>query len=223
MNNINPKAIIFDWDNTLVDTWPLIHSAIDETMVKMGKEPWGMQKVKENVHKSMRESFPAIFGNDWEKAGQIYKDHYHQNHLEKLVLLPNALELLNKIESLKITAFVVSNKVGATLRKEADHLGIKDKFFSLIGAHDAKEDKPSKKVVELALEGSDLDPRKDHIWFVGDSFIDIECALNSGCQPVLFHEVNNLSKDLLRRIDEQSQRPLLHFTNHEEIIRNLIL
>ena len=23
-----PKAVIFDWDNTLVDTWPLIHQAI---------------------------------------------------------------------------------------------------------------------------------------------------------------------------------------------------
>ena len=27
-----PKAVIFDWDNTLVDTWPLIHEAIDKTM-----------------------------------------------------------------------------------------------------------------------------------------------------------------------------------------------
>jgi phosphoglycolate phosphatase len=32
-----PKAIIFDWDNTLVDTWPLIQTAIDTTMVQMGK------------------------------------------------------------------------------------------------------------------------------------------------------------------------------------------
>lgn len=37
-----PKAIIFDWDNTLVDSWPVIQHAIDHTMVEMGKEPWGL-------------------------------------------------------------------------------------------------------------------------------------------------------------------------------------
>ena len=30
-----PKAIVFDWDNTLVDTWPIIHMAINQTMQTM--------------------------------------------------------------------------------------------------------------------------------------------------------------------------------------------
>ncbi len=57
-----PKAVIFDWDNTLVDTWPLIQAAIDATMRATGREEWGLEKVRNNVHKSMRESFPKIFG-----------------------------------------------------------------------------------------------------------------------------------------------------------------
>ena len=61
-----PKAVIFDWDNTLVDTWPLIHRAINTTMNAMGKEEWSLQKVKDTVHKSMRESFPGIFGDNWQ-------------------------------------------------------------------------------------------------------------------------------------------------------------
>ena len=69
-----PKAIVFDWDNTLVDTWPLIQHSIDTTMTSMGREPWGLERVRDNVHKSMRESFPEIFGSDWEKAGEIYKN-----------------------------------------------------------------------------------------------------------------------------------------------------
>lgn len=219
--NTLPKAIIFDWDNTIIDTWPLIHSSMNQTMLQMGKEPWDMEKVKQNVHQSMRDYFPKIFGDDWQKAGEIWKNSYHQNHLEKIVLLPGALNLLNKVQELKITAFVVSNKMGATLRQEAKHLGINDKFFTLIGAHDAAEDKPSKKVVDLALLGTDLDPNHDHIWFIGDSFVDIECALNSGCQPVLFNEVNNLSRDLQRRIKENSEMPLLHFTSHHQVIKYL--
>ena len=90
-----PKAIIFDWDNTILDTFPLITDAIDETMVKMGKEPWGYEKVKKNVHKSMREYFPEIFGEKWEEAGKIYKDSYHKNHLKDLVLIKDSLKLID--------------------------------------------------------------------------------------------------------------------------------
>lgn len=184
-----PKAIIFDWDNTLVDTWPLIQTAIDETMKAMGKEPWGLKKVRETVHKSMREYFPEIFGDDWEKAGEIYKNTYRSLHLEKLYLLPSALDLINKLEELSILQFVVSNKIGATLRQEVEKIGLTKKFFSLIGAGDAKADKPSRHPVDMALIGTDLDLTKDEIWFIGDTVSDIECAYNSGCKPIIYGNI----------------------------------
>ena len=56
-----PQAIIFDWDNTLVDTWPLIQKAINVTMEKMAKPLWTLDQVRDNVHKSMRDYFPDIF------------------------------------------------------------------------------------------------------------------------------------------------------------------
>ena len=95
--NKKPKAIIFDWDNTLVDTWPLIQQSIDGTLIAMNKEPWGLEKVRNNVHKSMRESFSEIFGNDWQKAGEIYQNTYRSLHLKELYFLPNALKLINHI------------------------------------------------------------------------------------------------------------------------------
>lgn len=71
LNNLKkPKAIIFDWDNTLVDTWPLIKTAINNTMSKMGRDHWSLEKVKNTVHKSMRDSFQkylVIIGNKLEK------------------------------------------------------------------------------------------------------------------------------------------------------------
>ena len=192
-----PKAVIFDWDNTLVDTWPLIHAAIDKTMTAMGKEPWGLEKVRDNVHKSMRESFPMIFGSDWEKAGEIYKNAYRSMHLEKIELLPNALNLINKLEEKGVLQFLVSNKIGATLRKEAKKIGVDKKFFSLIGATDADSDKPSVAPVNLALMGSGIDPKKDEVWFVGDTIADIECAYNSGCRPIVYgHSGNQISKTI---------------------------
>jgi phosphoglycolate phosphatase len=119
-----PKGIIFDWDNTLVDTWPLIQSSIYQTLISMNLEPWVLDKVRNNVHKSMRESFPEIFGNNWQEAGEIYKHSYRSIHLTNLEFLPNALNLINFLHQKKILQFVVSNKIGNTLRKEAQKLEV---------------------------------------------------------------------------------------------------
>ncbi len=197
LNLPKPKAVIFDWDNTLVDTWPLIHKAIDKTMNEMGREPWGLEKVRDNVHKSMRESFPEIFGeDDWEKAGEIYKNSYRDIHLN-IQLLEGSLDLINILEEKGILQFIVSNKIGNTLRKEAAAIGVDKKFFTLVGAQDAKADKPHKDPVELALLGSDIDPKKDEVWFIGDTIADVECAFNSGCRPIVYgHLEHQISKTI---------------------------
>ncbi len=201
-----PQGIIFDWDNTLVSTWPLIWHAINTAMKSMGKEEWSLQRVRDNVHKSMRESFPAIFGDDWQKAGEIYKESYRQVST-KIEFLPKALSLINLIEKSSILQFVVSNKIGTTLRREASLLRVERKFFSLIGSQDTTFDKPNNAPVKLALMGSGIDfanlkidEAKDRIfddfgeeiWFIGDTIADIECAINSGCRPVLFAESTEL-------------------------------
>lgn len=217
-----PKAIIFDWDNTLADTWPLIQIAIDRTMVAMGKEAWGLKKVRDNIHKSMRESFPHIFGDEWEKAGRIYKNSYREIHLDKIQLLDGALDLINKISKSNILQCVVSNKMGVTLRKEASQIDVESKFFSLIGSLDSAMDKPNKAPVELALLGSGLDPKKDEIWFIGDTISDLECAYNSGCRPIIYGCNKEISKTISDQDlqDRDGKIPVVYF-DHGELVKSL--
>ncbi len=222
MNNKLPKAVIFDWDNTLVDSWPLIHHAINETMAKMGHALWSIEKVKNDIHKSMRESFPDLFGDRWQEAGEIYKKSYRSQHLEKLEFLPGATQLINFLYQKGVLIFIISNKIGDTLRLEANNLKITEKCFSLIGAGDASLDKPHKDPVDLALKGSGIDPQKDLVWFVGDTITDIECAINSFCQPILYGEGANVPKDLMAEQMAKSEKPMLQFANHQEILQELM-
>jgi phosphoglycolate phosphatase len=221
MSNKLPKAVIFDWDNTLVDTWPLIHYAINTTMEKMGRELWSLEKVKNDIHKSMRESFPPLFGDRWQEAGEIYKSSYRSQHLEKLEFLPGAIELINFLHQKGILLFVISNKMGDTLRLEVSSLNLDGKFLSLVGSGDAKMDKPHKAPVDLALQGSGLDAKKDLIWFVGDTITDVECAINSSCQPILYGEGNNVPQDLIKKQTLMAEKPMLCFANHQEILQRL--
>jgi len=179
-----PKAIIFDWDNTLVDSWVIIQDAINATFDDFGMAHWTLAETQTRVAKSMRDSFPDLFGDEWERAGEIFYGHFESMHLDRLVPLPGAGDALETLASADIYLGVVSNKTGHLLRAEAVQLGWDKHFGHIIGATDAPRDKPAPDPVVMALGGSGIDIGPD-VWFVGDAAVDLECAVNAGCVPVL--------------------------------------
>jgi len=181
-----PKAIIFDWDNTLVDTWPTIHEATNHCRHAMGHDPWTLEETKARTRLSLREAFPILFGDRWEEARQIYMDHFNAIHLERMCALPGCLDMLEALAGEGIYLGVVSNKTGHVLRREAEHLGWAKYFGAIVGAGDAARDKPAPEPVLLALAAAAIVPG-EHVWFVGDTDVDIECAVAAGCVPVLLY------------------------------------
>lgn len=187
-----PKALIFDWDNTLVDTWPCIIRAMNDTLVAMGRKPWSLDEAKNRIAKSLRESFPVLFADDWKKAEKIFYDSFAAVHMEMLVSLPGAEGLLQQAADQGIYLAVVSNKKGSYLRSEAEHLGWTKYFARIVGAGDAQRDKPAVEPVHLALDGSGVSAG-EAVWFIGDNAVDIKCGTDSGCVPVL---VSSNEKDV---------------------------
>jgi phosphoglycolate phosphatase len=179
-----PQAILFDWDNTLVDSWATIHEALNFLMAAMGKPLWTIEETRGRVRLSLREAFPRIFEERWEEARDIYLDRFRAIHLERLTALPGRAELLRKLADEQIFLGVVSNKTGSLLRREMDRLGWSALFGGVVGAGDAPVDKPDAAPVGLALAQSGIAPG-EAVWLVGDTEIDMECARNSGCVPVL--------------------------------------
>ena len=179
-----PRAVIFDWDNTLVDSWVTIHAALAETFRAMGQEPWTLEETRVRVRYSLRESFPKLFGERWEEARHIFYAAFERAHLEHLAPLPGAGDMLKAMHDAGLYLAVVSNKTGRYLRAEAEHLGWAPYFSRIVGAGDAARDKPAEDPVHMALEGSNI-PAGENVWFVGDAGIDMEIAHKTGCMPVL--------------------------------------
>ena len=44
-----PRAILFDWDNTLVDSWGTIHEALVRTFTADGPAAWTLAETKARV------------------------------------------------------------------------------------------------------------------------------------------------------------------------------
>lgn len=214
-----PKAILFDWDNTLVNTFPVIYKGLKDAFIAMGMEPWSMEDVKnnrENIHNSLRESFPRIFGDEWEKAREAYYESFLSNHIDMMQVLEGASESLYELSQKDIYVAIVSNKTGKYLRKEVEYLGWDNYFDKVVGANDAENDKPHPDPVHLALNGSGIEPSEE-VLFIGDSSTDVLCALNVGVTPVIFDE----------HIFDQQHNPdidlssMLHVKDHSELL-NLI-
>lgn len=180
-----PKAILLDWDNTLVNSWPIIYDSLVHAFEQMDKQPWTLEETKERVHKSMRDAFPAIFGNDWQKAALIYQTYFRANHIARLEAIHGALDFLNHLTDSNLHIAIVSNKTGVSLRKEIDHLNWNHLFHSVVGATDVEEDKPSPIPLLHALKGSNIHLNQ-HVWMIGDSITDMEAAKNAGCTAILY-------------------------------------
>ncbi len=187
MNIQKPKAIIFDWDNTLIDSWTVILDALNFTFLSFGKKPWSLNQAKKKVRKSLRDSFPELFGKNWEEAAEIFYKRFEDIHISNLKPMNGAQKMLSQLLEQNIFMGVVSNKNGTLLRKEVCHLGWEKYFRSLVGASDAIRDKPSTEPVNLALSNYKY-KNDNNIWFVGDSDIDMECAIKSKLIPILLRK-----------------------------------
>jgi len=210
-----PSAIIFDWDDTLIDNWQAIHAGLNATMDAMGHERWSFEKTKSNVRRSMRDSFPELFGDRWEEAADVFLKSIQQNHLETIKVLDGVPDMLNSLRDLDIILGVVSNKNGILLREEAEFLRWEAYFHAIVGANDAEKDKPDPAPIYLSLENSQLNP-DETIWYVGDAPSDLECAHRAGVLPVLMKTPDS---DPLKF---QEYPPKLSFSNAVELQKFVI-
>ncbi|MCQ2965774.1 MAG: HAD family hydrolase [Alphaproteobacteria bacterium] len=176
-----PDLILFDWDNTLLDTTPILYKSYCELRKYFNIPEYTMEEYQKMTGFSMRESFPNLFGEKWEEAKSIFLATYQKYHLEYLQIFPKTQELL-EFCSRFCKMGIVSNKTSLVLRKEIEVLGWDKYFVAIVGAGDAKKDKPAPDPVYLAIEKYGYPVKTT--WFVGDGDSDVKCAKSSGCCPV---------------------------------------
>jgi phosphoglycolate phosphatase len=183
-----PTALIYDWDNTLVDGWAAIAAALNVAFRAFDKPLWTVEDTKNRVRVALRESFPVMFGAEWERARDIFYTAFREGHLDHVTPMPGVAEALAAAAAWP--QGVVSNKAGPYLRREVAHLGWDGFFGAVIGAGDASADKPSGAPILLALERMRLTPSKS-IWYVGDTALDMQAARAAGVTAVLIGDANH--------------------------------
>ncbi len=188
IRHARPSLLLYDWDNTLVDGWAGISGALNAAFTAFGKPLWTIQDTKNRVRVALKESFPVMFGDDWEKARDIFYAAFREDHLSHVQPMAGVADMLEA--GRPWTQGVVSNKAGRYLRAEVTHLGWDHHFDTVIGAGDAKADKPSPDPILLALER--LGRQADRsIWYLGDTASDMIAARAAGVTAVLVGDASH--------------------------------
>lgn len=168
------KLILWDWDNTLVDTFGAIFAAQNDMRVHYGLPKWTIDESKMAMNTSGRNLIKNIVGE--EKAAQareVFLKAYEQ-HAAQLVLKEGAKEALTCANELGYINILASNKAGPILRNEVQSMGVTDFFNRIIGAEDTANDKPSKAFTDAAIDG--FEPTT--LISIGDGKADIQMARN---------------------------------------------
>ena len=193
-----PRAIIFDWDNTLIDSWYAISDAQNHTLTAFGLEPWTLEETTARVRGSMRESFPALFGARWREAGEVFYRRFTERHMQTLQPLPGAAALLEELHGSGLYLAVVSNKKGDYLRKEAAHLGW-DRYFRPHRRRFRRGARQARGRSGAAGAGRLRHRPGSAVWFAGDADIDLECAtMPAACRSCCGRQRRNLGSSTAR-------------------------
>ena len=177
-----PQVLLYDWDNTLVDGWAGITGALNATFAAFALPLWTVEDTRARVRVSLRDSFPAMFGDAWERARDIFYDALEQQHLQHVRPMHGAAEAL--VAGAPWPQGVVSNKAGRYLRAEVAHLGWSGHFGAVVGAGDATADKPDPAPIFMALAGLGRSADRS-VWYLGDTALDMATARAAGVTAVL--------------------------------------
>jgi phosphoglycolate phosphatase len=177
-----PAVLLYDWDNTLVDGWAGITAALNAVFGAFAMPAWSVADTRARVRVSLRDSFPLMFGAEWERARDIFYAVLEEQHLRHVAPMPGAADAL--AAGAPWPQGVVSNKAGRYLRAEVSHLGWTPHFGAVIGAGDASADKPDPAPILLALKR--LGRAADRsVWYLGDTALDMHAARATGVTAVL--------------------------------------
>lgn len=171
------KAVLFDFDGTLLNTNDLIFSSYEYAFRKV----LGRSITEEEIHdlygKPLYSSL-AKYGKHQDALCVTYREFNESHHDELVKKFTDAAEGVLLFKRHGIKTAVVTSKRRYTLEKGIRILGLENCFDALITPENTTKHKPDPEPVLKACELLNTAPETSLM--VGDSVFDFECARRAG-------------------------------------------
>ena len=180
-------AFIWDLDGTLLDSYEVILSGIEETFAQFSI-PYDKEQVREFILKYSVQDLLVQVAEERKLDVAVLNQVRAQSLAEKnaqVVLIPGAREVLSWADQVGIQQFVYTHKGDNALTILRD-LGLESYFTEILTSQSGFVRKPSPEAATYLLDEYQLDPEKTY--YIGDRTLDVEFAQNSGIQSINFLE-----------------------------------
>ncbi len=174
-----PRAIIFDFDGTLVDSYPAITASVNHVRSLHGLPPLPEAEVRRHVgHGAAHLLGHTVGSRDLQADLARYRAHHPSVLRSGTRLLPGVAETLAALKAAGIRLGLCTNKPGGFTRELVEHLHLSPLLDVVIGPEDAPRIKPAPDMLLAALSRLGVPPSE--ALYVGDMVVDIDTARAAG-------------------------------------------
>ncbi len=171
------QAVLLDMDGTIVDAFPPIIRALNQTFVEFGLPQMTPAAVKRHTGKGDC-SMKALFGERRDEAAARFLEIHDEDYLDQIKPLSGAQTLFNWLQAAGIPAAIVTSKSQIRAEAQLDVLCWADYFDVVIGKMDGRPEKPDPGPVLLACEHLKVEPQQTVM--IGDGIADMKAASRAG-------------------------------------------
>lgn len=174
------RAIIFDFDGTLVDTAPDVLRCANLTLRELGMRTITLEQARRSIGPGpdnfARIVLPEGQQHRFDEFIQIFRKHYDEHCLDHTRPFPGVPELLERLNG--VPKAVASNKPKVYIRRILEELGLAPHFQVIIGPEDVTRLKPNPDMLLAAANA--LEVRPEEALMVGDTDNDVLAARAAG-------------------------------------------
>lgn len=172
------KALLFDFDGTLLNT----NDLIIQTFMYIFDEKFPGQYSTEDclrfIGPSLKQTFDELTPGETDVMIGKYKEWNAINHDRLVTSYDAVVETLEELHKLGVKMAIVSTKSRESLARGLKVLCAEQFFYVIVGLDDVKHVKPHPEPVLLALQKLGIE--KEEAIMIGDNSHDIEGGQNAG-------------------------------------------
>ncbi len=187
------KAIIWDFDGTLIDSYGLIVESLYKVTSTYANKYTKEAILKFSKDKSVREFILLLSkenNTSFEELHNAYKDYVVLGEKD-IKLIPNAKETLATLYSQGVENYIYTHK-GKTTHDVLKHLEIEEYFVEVLTGDMGIARKPHPEAIEYLVDKYNLE--KENTYYIGDRSLDIDCGNNADINTIYYNE-DNLTND----------------------------
>lgn len=174
------RAVLFDLDGTLVDSYSALSEAVNYARRQHGLDPLGEARIKQFVGDGLEKLLQRAFETSDIPHGvqAAFETRYDEICCAESKVLEDVEATLEHLASKGVAMAVCTNKPTFFSRKILEALGLARHFRAIVGPDLAGARKPDPQHLLRALDATGV--RTAEALFVGDMPIDVHAARNSG-------------------------------------------